>query len=87
MPETLGAYPQLRMRRNRTQDWSRRLVAEARLAADDLIWPIFIQEADGASEVASMPGVVRYGLDRLVDAVGPAAELGIPAVALFPYLD
>ena len=87
VPETLGAYPQLRMRRNRAQDWSRRLVAEARLAADDLIWPIFIQEAAGASEVETMPGVVRYGLDRLVDAVGPAAELGIPAVALFPYLD
>jgi porphobilinogen synthase len=86
-PETLGAYPQVRMRRNRAQPWTRRLVAEARLAADDLIWPVFVQEAEGASPVESMPGIKRYGLDALVDAVAPAAELGIPAVALFPYLD
>ena len=86
-PETLGAYPQVRMRRNRAQAWSRRLVAESRLSADDLVWPVFVQDAAGVSEVESMPGIRRYGLDALVDAVGPAAELGIPAVALFPYLD
>ena len=86
-PQTLGSYPQVRMRRNRAHDWTRRLVAEARLSADDLIWPVFVQEARGTSQVASMPGIVRYGPDTLVDAVAPAAELGIPAVALFPYLD
>jgi len=86
-PEVLGAYPQVRMRRNRAHAWSRRLVAESRLSADDLIWPVFVQEAAGVSEVESMPGIRRYGLDALVDAVGPAAELGIPAIALFPYLD
>ena len=86
-PAALGAYPQVRMRRNRSDDWSRRLVAESRLTADDLIWPIFVQEAAAASDIAAMPGVRRFGLDRLVDAVGPAAELGIPAVAVFPYLD
>jgi porphobilinogen synthase len=86
-PDTLGAYPQVRMRRNRAHDWTRRLVAEARLGADDLIWPVFVQEAGGTSAVAAMPGVERYGLDALVDAVGAAAELGIPAIALFPYLD
>ena len=86
-PETLGAYPQVRMRRNRAQPWTRRLVAEARLGTDDLIWPIFVQEAEGVSQVASMPGIERYGPDTLVDAVAPAAELGIPAIALFPYLD
>ncbi len=86
-PDALGAYPQVRMRRTRAHDWTRRLVAEARLSADDLIWPVFVQEAEGTSEVDSMPGILRYGLDTLVDAVGPAAELGIPAVALFPYLD
>ena len=84
-PEALGAYPQVRMRRNRTDAWSRRLVAEARLAADDLVWPVFVQEAPGESAVAAMPGVVRYGLDALVEAAGRAAELGIPALALFPY--
>jgi porphobilinogen synthase len=84
-PEALGAYPQVRMRRNRTDAWSRRLVAEARLAADDLVWPVFVQEAPGESAVAAMPGVVRYGLDTVVEAAGRAAELGIPALALFPY--
>ena len=86
-PETLGAYPQVRMRRNRAKPWTRRLVAETRLTADDLIWPVFVQEAAGVSQVGSMPGIERYGLDALVDRVGPAAELGVPAIALFPYLD
>jgi porphobilinogen synthase len=87
LPEALGAYPQVRMRRNRSDTWSRRLVAEARLSVDDLIWPLFVQEDDGESAVASMPGVKRYGLDRLVDAVGEVAELGVPALALFPHID
>ena len=86
-PETLGAYPRVRMRRNRTDAWTRRLVAEARLSVDDLIWPIFVQDTDGETEVQSMPGVKRYGLDRLVDAVGPVAAAGMPAVALFPNID
>ena len=86
-PQTLGAYPQVRLRRNRTDAWTRALVAESRLAAADLIWPVFLQETNGISDVASMPGVRRFGLDRLVDAVGPAAELGLPAIALFPNLD
>jgi porphobilinogen synthase len=86
-PDVLGAYPQVRMRRNRARAWTRRLVAEARLSADDLIWPVFVQEAHGTSPVDSMPGIERYGPDTLVDAIGPAAELGIPAIALFPYLD
>ena len=86
-PETLGAYPRVRMRRNRTDAWIRRLVAEARLSVDDLIWPVFVQDTDGETEVQSMPGVKRYGLDRLVDAVGPVAAAGMPAVALFPNID
>jgi porphobilinogen synthase len=86
-PEALGAYPQVRMRRNRGDAWSRRLVAEARLSADDLIWPVFVQEAPGETPVDSMPGVARHGLDRIVEAVGRAGDAGIPAVALFPFLD
>ena len=86
-PETLGAYPRVRMRRNRTDAWTRRLVAEARLSVDALIWPVFVQDTDGETEVQSMPGVKRYGLDRLVDAVGPVAAAGVPAVALFPNID
>ncbi len=86
-PAALGAYPQVRMRRNRTDGWTRRLVAECRLSIDDLIWPVFVQDSGGESTVESMPGIKRYGLDRLADAVGPAAEAGVPAVALFPNVD
>jgi porphobilinogen synthase len=84
----LGAFPRVRMRRNRRDDWSRRLVAETRLSAADLIWPVFVQEGKGqATAVPSMPGVERLSIDRLIDAVGEAVELGIPAVALFPQVD
>jgi len=80
-----GAFPRTRMRRKRGAEWSRRLVAEHRLTVDDLIWPLFVIEGNGLSEaVASMPGVFRYSLDRLVERVGEAADLGIPAIALFP---
>ena len=78
-------YPTTRLRRNRRDDWTRRLVAETRLSVDDLIWPIFLIEGAGAAtEVATMPGVQRVTLDRLAAHVRPAAELGIPAIALFP---
>ena len=86
-PETLGAYPQIRMRRNRGSAWSRRLVAEARLTVDDLIWPLFVQEAEGVTAVESMPGVERYGLDRVAEAVAGAVGRGVLAVAVFPYPD
>ncbi|HEY8612037.1 MAG TPA: porphobilinogen synthase, partial [Roseomonas sp.] len=80
-----AAFPTARPRRNRLDDATRRLVAENRLSVDDLIWPIFVVEGEGQNqEVASMPGVRRVSLDRLSDHVGPAAALGIPAVALFP---
>ena len=82
---SLGAFPATRMRRNRTDEWTRRMVAENRLSVDDLIWPVFVIEGSGlVSEVASMPGVVRVTLDRLLAHVEPAVKLGIPAVALFP---
>src|SRR5262249_45425654 len=62
-----------------------RLVGENRLLADDLIWPVFVQEGAGAREaVASMPGVNRLSIEALVEAAGQAAELGVPAIALFP---
>jgi porphobilinogen synthase len=80
-------YPTTRLRRNRRDDWTRRLVAETKLSVDDLIWPIFLIEGrDHATPVESMPGVQRVTLDRLAEHVRPAAELGIPAIALFPNI-
>ncbi|MDE2514595.1 MAG: porphobilinogen synthase [Rhodospirillales bacterium] len=82
---TTARFPALRMRRNRHDAWTRRLVAENRLSVDDLIWPIFLIEGENrVTEVEAMPGVVRVTIDRLAAHVAPAAGLGIPAIALFP---
>jgi porphobilinogen synthase len=83
--EALGRFPQTRLRRNRRDAWTRRLVSENALSADDLIWPIFVMEGvDRESAVDSMPGVVRVTVDRVARHVEPAVRLGIPAIALFP---
>jgi porphobilinogen synthase len=75
------------MRRTRADGWTRRLVAENRLTVDDLIWPVFVKEGgDDREAIPSMPGVERLSIPALVDAVGAAAELGVPAVALFPVV-
>ncbi len=80
-----GSFPNTRLRRVRREDWSRRLVQENRLTVDDLIWPLFICDGKARREpIASMPGVERLATDLIVNAVGEAIELGIPAVALFP---
>jgi porphobilinogen synthase len=82
---SVGQFPSTRMRRNRYDAWTRRLVAETSLSVDDLIWPVFIIEGRGTTtDVASMPGVQRVTLDRLAGHVEPALRYGIPAVALFP---
>jgi len=84
---SLGSYPRRRLRRNRSHDWIRRLVAESRLAPADFIWPVFLQEGGQAREpLPSMPGIDRLSIEALVDAAGEAAELGIPAIALFPFV-
>lgn len=80
-----GTYPTTRLRRNRHDAATRRLVAEHKLSVDDLIWPIFIRDGAGeAAPVASMPGVLRVTLDGLAKHVEAAAAAGIPAIALFP---
>jgi porphobilinogen synthase len=80
-----GRFPTTRMRRNRVDAFTRRLVAENTLSAGDLIWPVFIIEGtDQRVPVASMPGVDRVTLDLLAAHVEKAVRLGIPAVALFP---
>lgn len=81
-------FPYVRMRRNRRTDWSRRLVSENQLSVNDLIWPVFIQEGtDQKTDIPSMPGVQRLTIDHLVQAAISAAELKIPALALFPATD
>jgi len=82
---TEARFPTTRMRRNRLDGSTRKLVAENRLSTNDLIWPVFIIEGHGQRvPVASMPGVDRVTLDLLAAHVEPAVRLGIPAVALFP---
>ena len=83
-----ASFPSTRMRRNRRTDWLRRLVRENLPGVDDLIWPVFVVDGTNIREpIDSMPGVDRLSIDLMVDAVGVAADLGIPLVAVFPYVD
>jgi porphobilinogen synthase len=85
--ESTTAPLRTRLRRNRRNEWTRRLVAEHQVTVDDLIWPVFVTEGKKLIEpIASMPGVSRYSLDVLVKEVEAAAKLGIPAIALFPVV-
>lgn len=82
---TPGRYPTTRLRRNRCDSWTRRLVAENRLTVDDLIWPVFVLPGrDREEHVESMPGVTRISVDRLAAHVDEGVTLGIPLLALFP---
>jgi porphobilinogen synthase len=87
LPNDLGRYPTTRPRRNRRDDWSRRLVAETVLTVNDLIWPVFVHELDGPAPIPSMPGVERLSVAGLVEAAQEAASLNIPAIAIFPVID
>ncbi len=81
----VGSFPATRLRRNRTNPWTRRLVAENKLSVDDLIWPIFVMEGTGqTTDIAAMPGIQRVSVDRIAAHVEGAVRLGIPAIALFP---
>lgn len=76
-----------RLRRNRQQDWTRRLVRETQISTDDLIWPVFVMDGEKERQkVGSLPGVERVTIDELVKDVEMAAKLGIPAIALFPVM-
>ena len=83
-----GKYPSLRLRRNRKNDWSRRLIEENNLTPNDFILPIFLIEGKNKKqEIKSMPGVYRYSLDKLTQIVDNTLKKGLPMVALFPYTD
>lgn len=81
-------FPHSRPRRLRRDAFTRRLVRENTLTADDLIYPVFVAEGQGLKQpVASLPGVVRYSPDTLMEAARQCVELGIPVLALFPVID
>tara|TARA_B100000902_G_scaffold280667_1_gene266507 strand:- start:1450 stop:2436 length:987 start_codon:yes stop_codon:yes gene_type:complete len=83
-----GKYPSLRLRRSRKNDWSRRLIQENTLTANDFILPIFL--TDGKNKkipINSMPDVYRYSLDRINQIVDKSIKIGLPMIALFPYTD
>jgi porphobilinogen synthase len=85
--QPFGQYPRIRMRRNRSDDWVRRLVAEKVLTPADFIWPVFVKEGGAAKEpIPSLPGVNRLTVPALVKAAEQAAKLGIPMLSLFPYV-
>jgi len=83
-----GRFPRTRMRRMRRDDFSRRLMRETRLLADDLIQPVFVIEGrDRLEPVASMPGVSRMSVDHLLRQAETLLRLGVPAIALFPVVE
>ena len=83
--KNIGSYPNVRLRRNRKAEWSRRLVSESNLSPNDLIWPIFIRNGKNIKEpVKSMPGVFIYTLDQIERLVEKAIRKRIPMIALFP---
>ena len=81
-----GKFPNLRLRRSRKNDWSRRLIEENNLTSSDFILPIFLIDGKNKKEeIKSMPGVYRYSVDKVSVIVEKAIKKGIPMIALFPY--
>ncbi|MCK4713910.1 MAG: porphobilinogen synthase, partial [Marinosulfonomonas sp.] len=83
-----ASFPATRLRRTRRTASIRALCQENTLSVNDLIWPVFVVEGTGVRQpVASMPGVERLSIDLLVETAREAADLGIPAICIFPYTD
>jgi len=81
-----GNYPNLRLRRSRKNDWSRRLIQENSLSASDFILPVFLIDGKNTKQsIKTMPDVYRYTIDKLGIIVDKAIKSKIPMVALFPY--
>ena len=81
-----GKYPNLRLRRSRRNNWSRRLIAENNLSASDFILPIFLTEGKNKIQsIKSMPNVNRYSINNLGGILDRAIKNEIPMVALFPH--
>ena len=83
-----GKFPALRLRRSRKNDWSRRLIQENNLTANDFILPIFLIEGKNKRQtIKSMPEVYRYTLDKVNYVIDKALNKKIPMIALFPYTE
>ena len=83
-----GKFPNLRLRRSRKNDWSRRLIERKQPDSNDFILPIFLIDGKNKKQVIkTMPGVYRYTLDKLNFIVEKALMKGLPMIALFPYTD
>lgn len=86
LPDT--HFPHSRPRRNRRDDFTRRLVRESTVSVDDFIYPVFIQEGKNIREpVGSMPGIYRHSPDQLLAVAEECVKLGIPVLSLFPSID
>jgi porphobilinogen synthase len=86
MRPTISQFPATRLRRARQSPAIRALTRENGLSVDDFIWPVFVRSGEGIVEpIASMPGVFRRSVDKVVEAAREAADLGIPAICIFPY--
>ena len=83
-----GKFPNLRLRRSRKSDWSRRLIEENNLTPNDFILPLFLIEGKNKKQIIkSMPGVYRYTLDKITHVIDKAIQKGLPMIALFPYIE
>ncbi|MEN3748315.1 porphobilinogen synthase [Sphingomonas sp. HF-S3] len=80
----MSQYPALRLRRTRSTAWSRRMHAETVLTPADLIWPLFVSEGADEEPIATLPGVSRCSIPKIVERAREAVSLGIPCIALFP---
>jgi len=86
--QVYGSFPAVRMRRMRRDEFSRRLMREHTLTADDLIYPVFMIEGKRRTQaVPSMPGVFRHTADKLLAVAERCLKLGVPAMALFPSIE
>ena len=83
-----GKFPALRLRRSRKNNWSRRLIEENNLTPNDFILPLFIIEGKNKRQsIKSMPNVYRYTLDKISPVIEKAIKIGLPMIALFPYIN
>ena len=86
MFKAIKSFPETRLRRLRTDDWSRRMVRQNNLSVDDLVYPIFVTEEQNATKIKSMPGIERIPEKRILKEIEEIELMGIPAVAIFPVI-